>query len=112
MKHKLNLTSNQEVEKLRQEKEKLIKIKDQLKDAENYLNQEVTELENKNNSPLEKCNEFILIKDPKDMEYLVMKKTLEDYLAFLRKGYERRVISFEEMIENTRMLSREMFYID
>ena len=41
-----------------------------------------------------------------------MKKTLEDYLAFLRKGYERRVISFEEMIENTRMLSREMFYID
>lgn len=112
MKQKLNLTSNQEVEKLRQEKEKLIKIKNQLKDAENYLNQEVNEIENKSNIPFEKCNEFILIKDPKDMEYLVMKKTLEDYLAFLRKGYEKRVISFEEMIENTRMLSREMFYID
>ena len=41
-----------------------------------------------------------------------MKKTLEDYLIFLKKGFEKKVLSFEDMITKTRSFSRELFNIN
>jgi hypothetical protein len=60
---------------------------------------------------LEKTNEFIRINNEKKMQYIMMKKAIEDYLAFLRKGFEKKIISLEEMIGLTRMLSREIYNI-
>ena len=55
---------------------------------------------------------MIKIKDDEDMKFLVMKKTIEDYLIYLKRGYERKLISFDVMVNQTRALSREIFTID
>ena len=86
-------------------------IKQKLSSIENGLNQEMQNYNN-NKTTLEKCDELIKIKDDEDMKLLMMKKTIEDYLAYLKKGYERKVVSFNDMVYQTRALSREMFTID
>jgi hypothetical protein len=109
----INNNSQINVEKLKEEKKRLIKIKDQLNDIEGNINDEINEMkENNKKSILEKTNEFIRINNEHKMKYIVMKKALEDYLAFLRKGFEKKIISLDEMIGQTRMLSRELFNIN
>ena len=90
----------------------LKKIKDELNGIEEGLQQEIQQIQNENKTSFEKCDEFIKIKDEKDMEYAAMRKSIEDYLVYLRKGYEKKVVSFNDMVNNTRMLSRELFSID
>jgi hypothetical protein len=90
----------------------LKKIKQRLYDIENGLNQEIQNSGNSNKTTLEKCDELIKIKDDEDMKLLMMKKTIEDYLIYLKKGYERKIVSFDEMVNQTRALSRELFSID
>ena len=92
--------------------ENLKRIKKELTIMENSLQQEIQNIQNGNKGTLDKCEEVITIKDKKDMEYVVMKKALEDYLVYLKKGYEKNVVSFNDMVINTRMLSREIFSID
>ncbi len=92
--------------------ENLKRIKKELTIIENSLQQEIQNIQNGNKGTLDKCEEVITIKDKKDMEYVVMKKALEDYLVYLKKGYEKNVVSFNDMVINTRMLSREIFSID
>ena len=86
-------------------------IKQRLSSIENGLNQEMQNY-GVNKTTLEKCDELIKIKDDEDMRLLMMKKTIEDYLAYLKKGYERKVVSFNDMVYQTRALSRELFTID
>lgn len=95
-----------------QELERLKKIKAELNGIENELQQEIQQIQNENKTTFEKCDEFIKIKDEKDMEYAVMKKTIEDYLVYLKKAYEKKIVSFNDMVNHTRMLSRELFSID
>ena len=90
----------------------LKKIKDELNGIEEGLQHEIQQIQNENKTSFEKCDEFIKIKDEKDMEYAAMRKSIEDYLVYLRKGYEKKVVSFNDMVNNTRMLSRELFSID
>ena len=105
-------SSKIQIEKLKEEKNRLIKIKEQLNDIERNINDEIIEInENNNKSILERTNEFIRINNEKKMKYIIMKKALEDYMAFLRKGFEKKIISLEEMIGLTRILSRELFNI-
>ena len=87
-------------------------IKKQLTDIENNLKQEIQNSSNQNKTTLEKCEELIKINDEEDMKYVMMKKTIEDYLAYLKKGYEKKIVSFDEMVSQTRALSREIFSID
>ena len=87
-------------------------IKQRLNEIENDLNKEIENSKNINKTTLEKCDELIKIKDDEDMKLLMMKKTIEDYLIYLKKGYERKIVSFDEMVNQTRALSRELFSID
>ena len=85
-------SSKIQVEKLKEEKNRLIKIKAQLNDIERNINDEIIEIkENNNKSILERTNEFIRINNEKKMKYIIMKKALEDYMAFLRKGFEKKI---------------------
>ena len=90
----------------------LKKIRQRLYDIESGLNQEIQNSGNSNKTTLEKCDELIKIKDNEDMKLLIMKKTIEDYLIYLKKGYERKIVTFDEMVNQTRALSRELFSID
>ena len=104
--------SDKDSNPLNQELEKLKTIKDQLSQVEYQLQNQCQQLQNDNKNAFDKCEELIKIKDEKDMEYAVMKKTIEDYLVYLRKAYEKRMIDFHDMVDQTRMLSREIFSID
>lgn len=97
---------------LNQQLESLKRIKQNLNQIENGLNIEIQNMESKERGPFEICEDFVKIKDEKDLEYVVMKKTIEDYLVYLKKGYEKKLVSFDDMVNQTRSLSREIFSID
>ena len=97
---------------LNQQLESLKRIKQNLNQIENGLNIEIQNMETKERGPFEICEDFVKIKDEKDLEYVVMKKTIEDYLVYLKKGYEKKLVSFDDMVNQTRSLSREIFSID
>ena len=87
-------------------------IKQRLYKIEYDLNQEIENSKNVKKTTLEKCDDLIKIKDDEDMKFLIMKKILEDYLIYLKKGYERKIVNFDVMVNQTRALSREIFTID
>ena len=90
----------------------LKQLKQRLNDIENGLIQEINNSGNINKTTLEKCDDLVRIKDEEDMRLLLMKKTIEDLLIYLKRGYERKIVSFDDMVNQTRSLSRELFSID
>ena len=105
-------SSFNESDPLNQQLESLKRIKQNLNQIENGLNIEIQNMESKERGPFEICEDFVKIKDEKDLEYIIMKKTIEDYLVYLKKGYEKKLVSFDDMVNQNRSLSREIFSID
>ena len=87
-------------------------IRQRLYDIENNLKQEIQNSGNSNKTVLDQCDELIKIKDDEDMKLIMMKKVIEEYLIYLKRGYERKIVSFDDMVNKTRALSRELFTID
>ena len=88
-------------------------IKGKLEVIENNLNQEIDELKkNDNKSFFDKFEENVNVKNQKDLEYLAKIKEMEDYLVYLKKGYEKKIVSFEDMLNVTRGISREIFNLN
>ena len=88
-------------------------IKEKLDVIENNINQEINELKNNDNkSFFEKFEENVNVKNPKDLEYLAKIREMEDYLVYMKKGYERKMVSFEDMLYLTRGISREIFNLN
>ena len=67
---------------------------------------------NKKNSILEQSEKVVEIKDTEKYKYIVMRKTTEDFLKYLKKGFERGIIPFNKFVEETRKISKELFYIN
>ena len=111
---KNNLADNSHQDQLRQEMEKLKSIKTRLDNIEKELIEENNELEknNLNKTCFDRCNELIEIKDDEDMKYCVMEKATEDYLIVLKKAFQKKIVSLNDMIHKTRNLSKELFYIE
>ena len=83
-----------------------------LKELETNLEYQVNSLKyNSQKNILEKCNDVVNIKDKVKYKYTVMKKTIEDFLLYIKKGMEKKLISFDECIKKTRRLSKELFFI-
>lgn len=100
-------------DKLKLQLEALKNIKSQLDIIENGIAKELNESQNeKEKTFFEKCENIINVPDQKDMEYLIKIKTMEDYLVYLKKGYERRTVEFDVMVNLTRALSREIFNLN
>jgi len=88
-------------------------IKGKLEVIENNINQEIDELKNNDNkSFFDKFEENVNVKNPKDLEYLAKIREMEDYLVYMKKGYERKMVSFEDMLYLTRGISREIFNLN
>lgn len=92
--------------------ETLNQIKEELNQIESGIKTDIQNIENANGDTLRKCDDLIKVKNERDLELLVKRKILEDYLIFLKKGYEKRMVSLDEILEQTRTLSREIFTID
>ena len=94
---------------MNQKIEELKKIRDYLYQKENSLKQELENMASENKTIFEKAEDVIRVNDEKYFEYVVKKKALEDYLIYLKKGYEKKLVDFHDMIDSTRSFSREIF---
>ena len=65
-----------------------------------------------NNNILEKCEEVVEIKNKEKYKYIVMRKTVDDFLKYIKKAVEKNIISFSKGVEETRRLTQELFYIN
>ena len=83
-----------------------------LKKIEYKLENEVNDLKHYNKSILEYCKDVVRIKDEKRYKFTVMKKTIEVYLFYIKKGLENKLIKFEESLKITRKLTKELFFIN
>jgi len=112
MKMGLDSGSNSVKNPMNKQMESLKKIKGELSKIENGIKADIQNIKNSNRTALTKCDDLIKIKNEKDLEFIIKRKILEDYLIFLKKGYEKNLVSLEEMLKQTRMLTREIFSID
>ena len=100
-------------EKLQTQLNSLKNINVKLHDIENKINNEIKEFENNNKkSVLDKCEDLIMIANKKDLDYLIRIKVMEDYLVYLKKGYEKKIVGFDDMLNLTRSFSREIFNLN
>ena len=77
------------------------------------LELDIKNLKNKKkNSILELSEKVVEIKDTERYKYIVMRKNTEDFLKYLKKGFERGIIPFNKFVEETRKISKELFYIN
>ncbi len=53
-----------------------------------------------------------MIANKKDLDYLIRIKVMEDYLVYLKKGYEKKIVGFDDMLNLTRSFSREIFNLN
>ena len=83
-----------------------------LKEIESKLEYEVQKMKSDNKDYLVKYKDIIKIEDKEKFKYMVMKRTIEDYLLYLKKAVEKNLISFEECKNKTRKISKELFFIN
>ena len=100
----------QKNEQLKKQIDNLKYIKNKLQEIENIKLQELQDIDNtQQKNFFEKYKNIIEVEDQQYMEYIIKIKVLEDYLAYLKKGYEKDIISFENMLKLNRAISREIF---
>ena len=97
-----------------QENMELEEIIKKLKELEFNLENEINNLKYKqsnSNRIFDICHEIVKIKDEKKYKYTVMQKTIEEYLLYIKKGMEKKLIKFDDFINKTRKLTKELFFI-
>ena len=108
-----NKNGNNNNEPISKEITTLKEIKQQLKNVENNLQREIQGLKEKQNksSIFDDCENVVRFKDQEMVKLAAMQKAIEDYLSYLKKGFEKNKVSMEECIRQTRELSRNLFHI-
>ena len=97
---------------LKEENEKLQKLKEKLEKIEKKMIEDNEQLKQNNEKKIfDKCDDYIRINNEKYLEKTIKIKAINDYMFYLKKGFEKKMISLEEMINKTRILSRELFTI-
>lgn len=87
-------------------------LRDQLQGMKMSLLQELNDMKLINEGNIfENVDKLVFIKNKEKYKYTVMEKTEEEFLMYLKKGFEKKVVKFEELKDNTRDLSREIFYL-
>ena len=78
------------------------------------LELDIQNIKNKQNynSILEQSEKIVQVKDEEKYKYIVMRKTADDFLKYLKKGYEKELIPFNKAVEETRKITKELFYIN
>ena len=78
------------------------------------LEHDIENIKNKQNNIniLEQSEKIVQVKDEEKYKYIVMRKTAEDFLKYLKKGFEKELIPYNKAVEETRKLSKEIFYIN
>ena len=60
---------------------------------------------------LDKSEEIVHIKDEKIYKYKVIEKTLDSFIFYLKKSFEKNLISCNKCTEEIRKVSKELFFV-
>ena len=85
-----------------------------LKELEYKLENEISNLKyakGNSNRIFDICQEVVKIRDEQKFKYTVMQKTIEEYLLYIKKGMEKKLIKFDDFINKTRKITKELFFI-
>ena len=117
-----NKTLNNYKNQFRTENEKMMKYFTKKKDIENkcakdlfHLNSEIKKFseENKtkevNKITEENCLNYIKVENPEVIKSIANDVNYEELLVIIKKGFEKKSISFEEAIMSIRNISRDLF---
>ena len=100
-------------EQLKTQVQALKSIKAQLLDVEKRVERELKESQNSNKKDFfENFESFVDIPNKEDFEFLIQIKVMEDYLSYLKKGFEKRIVGFDDIVNLTRSISRQIFYLN
>jgi hypothetical protein len=114
LKNRINTKINNYISKNKSDElEKMIK---NMVELQSKIEQDIQRLKyqknNENNNILQKCEEAVEIKDKEKFRYQVMMKSAEDFLLFIKKGFERNIIPFNKGVDEIRRISKELFFIN
>ena len=114
LKNRINTKINNYISKNKSDElEKMIK---NMVELQSKIEQDIQKLKyqknNENNNILQKCEEVVEIKDKEKYRYQVMMKSAEDFLLFIKKGFERNIIPFNKGVDEIRRISKELFFIN
>ena len=114
LKNRINTKINNYISKNKSDElEKMIK---NMVELQSKIEQDIQRLKyqknNENNNILQKCEEVVEIKDKEKYRYQVMMKSAEDFLLFIKKGFERNIIPFNKGVDEIRRISKELFFIN
>ena len=116
-----NKTLNNYKNQFRNENEKMEKYFAKKKDIENkcnkdlyHLNTEIKKYSEYNKKKIEKiteknCLDYIKVESPEVIKSISNEINYEELIIIIRKGFERKAISFEQAIMSIRNTSRELF---
>ena len=116
-----NKTLNNYKNQFRNENEKMEKYFAKKKDIENkcnkdlyHLNTEIKKYSEYNKKKIEKiteknCLDYIKVESPEVIKSISNEINFEELIIIIRKGFERKAISFEQAIMSIRNTSRELF---
>jgi hypothetical protein len=112
LKNRINTKINNYISKNKSDElEKMIK---NMVELQSKIEQDIQKLKyqknNENNNILQKCEEVVEIKDKEKFRYQVMMKSAEDFLLFIKKGFERNIIPFNKGVDEIRRISKELQY--
>jgi len=102
---KISFTLNKSDEVISKIKEEHTKIKEEIVNFNNEVSQKSSKFIKKDN-----CFDFVS-KDSffeKNINLICSQATIEDTLIYVKKGFEKGVISFDETVKNIRLYSREL----
>lgn len=111
----LNINNNNMNSNTNIDFQNLERIKNELRQIEFDLYKEVQELKTSpslQEDPFNYCDKNVQIENMECFKFAVMQKVLEDYMAYLKKGYEKKVLNFHDCLNLTRAISRELFSIN
>lgn len=111
LKIKINKQINDYLSKGRNDELEKINIK--MFELKSKLENDIQNLQYKGNKNiLEKCEEIVEIKNKEKYKYVVMRKTVDDFLKYIKKAVEKDIMPFNKGLEETRKLTKELFYIN
>jgi len=108
---------SQQIEQVRTLAEKKDEILSRIKNLSSGIQDQIVmikyylEANSRKDMNSDKVDNFIKISNPNKLKIIISEAVIEDYLFYIKKGYEKKVFNFSETIKLIRQHSRELFFI-
>lgn len=108
---------SQQIEQVRTLAEKKDEILNRIKNLSSGIQEQIVmikyylEANSRKDMSSDKVDSFLKISNPNKLKIIISEAVIEDYLFYIKKGYEKKVFNFSDTIKIMRQHSRELFAI-